>query len=319
MQSKEKVTRRSTLNSISHPEKHPSLFAESMVNTSTRSPDESVEETRPNLTSSPQISSRSQGFLGKEIKRYVRATQPRPQRFLLMTLGLLAVLLPLLMGVRQFQQMVNAHGYYVALQRSQIYIFLSIIAILAFFLLVVLRTRHSQDFIALHQNGIRFRLYRKRICWLLFQNITGLREEIIQEHFFFLAIRNQYQVFIYPKREKAIRITNTIMNLPEFYTDLSNQVNPILMKKIDTLFIAGEWADFGKIKLNQTQLRYRSQLIVLDQIQNVAIHAGKLSIIEKSELSTSRPGKQPPRVNIPLSDVVNLDLLLDFLNTRIQP
>jgi hypothetical protein len=109
------------------------------------------------------------------------------------------------------------------------------------------------------------------------------------------------------------------MNLPEFYTDLSNQVNPILMKKIDTLFIAGEWADFGKIKLNQTQLRYRSQLIVLDQIQNVAIHAGKLSIIEKSELSTSRPGKQPPRVNIPLSDVVNLDLLLDFLNTRIQP
>jgi hypothetical protein len=290
-----------------------------MVNTSTRSPEKSVEETRPILTSSPQISSPSQGLLGKEIKRYVRATQPRPQRFLLMTLGLIAVLLPLLMGLRQFQGMVDSHGYYVALQRSQIWIFLSLIAFLAFFLLVVLRTRHSQDFIALHQNGIRFRLNSKRICWLLFQNITGLREEIIQEHFLFLSIRHQYLVFIYPKREKTIRITNAIRNLPEFYANLANQVNPTLKKKVDTLFLAGEWADFGNIKLNQTQLRYRSQVIMLDHIQNVSIHAGKLWIIEKPEPSTSPPGKQPPRVKIPLSDVVNLDLFIDFLDTRIQP
>jgi len=319
LQSKEKVIRRSTLKPISHPGKHPSLLAETIQDVSSKSPAESVEETRPILTSSPQISHHSQGLLGNEIKRYIRTSQPRPQRFLLMIIGLMAVLLPLFVGVRQFQRLEYSHGYYVALQRSQIWIFLSIFAVIAFFLLVASRTRHSQDFIALHQNGIRFKLNNKRICWLLFQNITGLHEEIIQEHFLFITIREQYLVYIHPKHEKNIRITNSISNLPEFYANLAKQVNPILKKKIDTLLLAGEWIDFGKISLNHTQLRYHSQAIMLDQIQSVTIRTGKLMIIGKPDISTSRPNEQPTRANIPLPDVFNLDLLLNFLETRIQP
>ena len=313
------------MSSLSKPEDHPTLLVETRLSTSSILNDEVNGDTVPVINQSLKNYNRTPGLLGREIELHLHSPMPRLNRFFLMLLGLIGVLLPLTLGAWQFYAMEDANGYYAALQRSQSWIFLSLVVFFAYFIIIMLRSRNSNDFIALHQNGIRFRLNKKRICWLLYQNIAGLQEELIQEYFIFIPIRKKYRVNISPKNGKTIRIPSSFGNLSELHAQLTKKVHPSLNRVIEHAFFSGKWVEFGEIKLNQNQFCYRNRTIPLDQIYNISIQSGKLRITKKPQASTSKNRNlisrhnYPDDIRIPLSKVFNLDIFLKLIQTRIQP
>ncbi len=191
--------------------------------------------------------------------------------------------------------------------------------------LVVMRSRNSDNFVALHQNGIRFRLKTKRVNWLLYQSISGLQEELVLEQFLFIPIRKRYSVYIAPQKGKTFCIPSSINNLPELYANLANKVNPTLKPMVETAFVSGKWVKFGEVIVNQSHLRYRNRLIPLEQVNTIAIHSGKFQITKKSKIPDSKWFQKlkrysnPDEIRIPLSKVFNLEILLELFQTRIRP
>ncbi len=287
--------------------------------------DEAIADTRPVIYPPPDRILHTKSVLGREIGLFIQTPMPRPYRFFLMLLGMVAVLLPLILGVMQFQIMDQKYGYNAALQRSQVWIFLSIVSFILFFLFILIRSRHSTGFVALHQYGIRYRLNKKRIYWLLYQNISGLQEELIQEKLFFIPIRQRCFINILPKNSKIIRLTSPIANLPELYASLKRMVNPFLLRATESAVNSGQWVEFGEVKVNQSQFCYRDQIIHLGQIHEISIHSGKLRIMVNPQAYSSLKSLHQTQlyysqeIYIPLSKIVNLEIFLAIMQTRIGP
>jgi hypothetical protein len=264
-------------------------------------------------------------LLGREIRLYQLSPIRRSHRFFYLLLGLMGVLLPLILAVWQFQSMTEPYGYYAALQRSQCWIFLSIFAYLSFLLLAFIQSWHSQLFVAMHQNGIRFRLKFNKVNWLLYQNIKGLQEELIQEDFLFIPIQKKYRVNVLPKNGNTIRVPSSIYNLPELYTNLGKIVNPALKQMALDELNSGEWVDFGEIKVSQNHIWYRKQIMAQKELKEISICTGNIKITRKIQPSASNHKHLLSREfpfhqdKIPLSEVFNLDIFLELIETRIQP
>lgn len=313
------------MHSLTQTEDHPGILAETRPSSISLVVAEPLGDTQPVLSHSATKILNANTVLGKEIITYVHTPGSHLHRFFLMLLGLVGVLLPLFVGIWQFQNLEDRHGYYAALQRSWFWIILSLGIFVTYSLYVTVRSRNSKDFVAIHKNGIRFRLQNNRVCWLLYQNIIGIQEDLIQEYFFLIPLGKKYWINIKPKSGKPIRIPSSIDNLPELYTELKRQINPFLMQIVENAFSLGQFVEFGEIFLSPNELRYRSDIIQLKQIQSVAIHSGKLRILAESpapapKLNHNQTSKKHLiEMDIPLSSVNNLDVLLHFMSTRTQP
>jgi hypothetical protein len=325
LQSSDWEKRSSSLNSLSQTEDHSALLVETGSSKSVEQRNGNMEDTQPVTSSSSNKSYRMKSLLGREICLYLHTPLTRQTHFFLMILGLIAVLLPLFLGVRQFQILEDAYGYYAALQRSQVWIYLALLAFLALLFSLVMRSRNLNEFVALYQNGIRFRLKSKRVCWILYQNISGLQEVLIQENFLFIPVKKNHLVNVYPKNGRTISIPSSISDLAGLYANLLKLVNPVLKRRIQDIFNSGQLVEFGEIKVNKYEFRYRHRTIQLEQVRDVSIHSGKLLVTVKPRAFTSeqyhmdRHFKQPDVIRIPLSKVINLEILLDIIQTRIRP
>lgn len=248
--------------------------------------------------------------LGPQVAIYRSRPFSRRSYQVELLIGALAVLAPLAYGYSRQQYGYARYGPVAAQFWSRPWYLLAGLAFLVFVLLLLLGLIRAQRYVAVHKNGLRVRLSRrKQFSW---GELTGVTTGGVQTRFFGIPLRTRYQAVLFPTVDSPLKLDNTLDDLPELLTRVKANLYPRLLPGMRKAFQEGKTLYFGPLAVRQDALILeqnddKRSSIPWSQVQSVSIQAGMLEIDIEDKA----------RVRLPVARVPNLELLLQIIQTGV--
>ena len=223
------------------------------------------------------------------------------------------MLVPLLYGFWRLRQGLLKFGPVAADQWSRPWYILTIVALLIFIYISFVRIQSSGHSVIVYEGGLGLRLKRKQV--FRWEEIAGISTETSGYHFLGIPLGLGYQGVIHPNTDKPIPLTNAIQNLPELLTLLKARLYPRLTPNMKANLDRGQWVYFGPIAIRRDGLAFRkrgkyssSQVIPWLRLRRLDVISGYL-VVELSD---------QPRRKLPVSQIPNVELLLQFIQQGVN-
>lgn len=249
--------------------------------------------------------------LGSQIAIYrCRPFQGRGFKLFLLW-GALSVLAPLGYGFYRAQYAYAKYGPVAARFWSRPWYLLAGAALLILLILLWLRWRRARRFVAVHQNGLRLRLSRRKDY--LWGQISGVASGTVETHLLGKTLRASHKAELYPAVDPPIHLDDSLENLPELLTRIKANLYPRLLPDMLQAFKEGKRLYFGSLSISPNELRLQARgapprTISWEEIEGISLQAGMLTI---------KPQNQSP-IRLPVARVPNLELLLQIIQTGVN-
>ena len=241
-------------------------------------------------------------FHGKRIKGF--------WLIIVLILGITAVILPLIYGLSSFQAQMDEYGWLAAVLWSYPWLVLSVLAFaIDCFLLLRSVYRHSR-YLIIHQYGISFRM-RGKSKSIFFKEISGICEDIIQERFLSIPIREIRKISLIPSNGKPIQVISYLENLPVLSRLLKENIYPVLLPVLKEQYRKQQWLYFGAIAVNKTGFQLEGKNYKWDEVNSISVQSGHLMV--EFIHSLEKKGIMEKFSKVRLSKITNLELLLQFI------
>ena len=251
----------------------------------------------------PNVDHKNQ--IGPIIARYQYRPLRRSEFLVYSVLGLTAGGIPLIYGFDRYQYGYTKYGESAAIIWSRPWFLLSGLAILTFFLILVHRFRLSARYISIHKNGIYLSMsYPISYRW---EQIGGIATSVTQPLFLGITNRPRYRAVLYPNIGNPIKITDSYLNLPELMSRIKSKLYPRIIPSLTNNFQNGQWVFFGPIAIQLKQISVRKRKYEWSHVRRLNVDSGDLVI----ELTN------PRNLQIPVSQIPNIEILLQIINTRV--
>lgn len=215
--------------------------------------------------------------------------------------GVMAVILPLWVGLSRYQHGYANFGTVAADHWSRPWYQLTGLALVLFAWLLISHLRSANRFVAVHQKGLYIALSRTAVYrW---EQLAGISTMIEQQHFFKYSLPPRYQAILYPNVGKPIHLPDRLNEFPELLTQTKARLYPRLSTDLRASFESGKWAYFGLVAINQQQLRFKKSSFPWSAVSQLTIERGNLVI----ELDNH------DRLSIPVLQIPNLEILLQLV------
>jgi len=224
--------------------------------------------------------------------------------------GILAVSAPVTYGLWLYQNAYTQFGPAAAQSWSRPWFLLATVGLIAFLILFIYRLIISRRYIRIYKDGLKLHLNSFQTRTLHWQEITGIRVDFSQARFLGVAARPRYASdLLLPKRRLVHLQEGHVQSLPELITQLKDSIYPRLLPVLEGLFQTGEQVDFGPISVQRSAVRVHNQSRPWADLKRVSIQSGLL-LVEWGDRTTRR---------IPISQISNLELLLQFIEQGANP
>jgi hypothetical protein len=246
--------------------------------------------------------------------------------FSLLLPGLLGVLAPLAYGIWRMDYAYAKHGPIAAASWSRPWFQLATLALVVFGILALYRLLLARRFVSVHKMGVRLRLNPFQTRQMRWEQIAGISNTILQDHFLGVRLRTRQKALLFPGTGNALTLREDLENLPELISRLKASLYPRLLPGLKTSFEAGKWLYFGPIAINKQGMRIKrnrtrnwqpesnqpagnSQAIFTwNRIEHLTVHSGEL-VVELRDQSPKR---------IQVSRIPNLELLLQIIQQGVK-
>ena len=265
--------------------------------------------------------------MGSEIGPLIATYRRRRGVFFSLLLpGFLGVLAPLAYGTFLLNYAYAKHGPVAAASWSRPWFQLATLALVIFGILVTYRLLLARRFVSVYKMGVRLRLNPLHTRQLRWDQITGISNTILQDHFFGIRLRTRQRAILYPNAGGPLTLGEDLENLPELVSRLKAGLYPRLLSGLTSDFESGKWLYFGPIAINKQGMRLRRNrsrnqqpqsersadkkgtFLTWDRIEHLTVHSGEL-VVELRDQSPNR---------IPVSRIPNLELLLQIIQQRVK-
>ena len=250
--------------------------------------------------------------LGAQVSVYRGRMFPRRGSYIALAVGLLAIFAPLAYGLYRAQYANTYYGPVAAQFWSRPWYLLAGCSALLVLVWLTIRLVRSRRYVAVHQNGVRVRLSRRQqYAW---GSLAGVATGVVQTRLLGIPLYTRSQAELFPAVGARIRLDDSLENLPELLTQIKARLYPRLLRAMRKAFQDGERVYFGPLAIQQNELRLeekdRAALVIpWSQVRSVNIQAGML-VIDIDEKRSIR---------LPVARVPNLELLLQIIQTGVNP
>ena len=224
--------------------------------------------------------------------------------------GLLAVLVPLAGGLWRANYAFSHFGPVAAEAWSSPWYILSSLALVVFTLLVAYRLMLAGTTVALHQRGLLLKLApfnTRRLAW---EQLSGIASQSVQERFLTRPLRSYHEALLIPAAGRPVRLPPQMQRLPELISRIKAALYPRLLPALQSGFDSGQWVFFGPVIIQQESLLVRGRKTAWEQVERILVRQGCL-VVE------FRGDSQPPQ-SIPLSQIPNVELLLQLMQQAVK-
>ena len=174
-------------------------------------------------------------------------------------------------------------------------------------LLLMLRyLRAVRQSVTLHENGLRLRHISSQQSILLWNKISGIATETIQNRLLDRRLSTRIRVTMYPTTGDSIQLGARLRNLTNLTRGIKRRIYPRIYKEMRAKLSTEQWLYFGPLKINHETFHLRRD-IPWDQIKEIRVASGSLII----ELNKRK------RYRIPTAKIPNLELLLKLIDEEI--
>lgn len=251
-------------------------------------------------------------MLGAQISVYRGRMFPGRGARIALWVGILAILAPLAYGFYRAQYATAYYGPVAARFWSRPWYLLAAVSAVILLLWLLIRLVRSRRYVAVHQNGVRVRLSRRQqYAW---SSLSGVATGVIQVRMLGIPLYHRYRAELFPTLGSAICLDDTLEDLPELLTQVKARLYPRLLRSMRSAFEAGERVYFGPLVIQQEALRLEENdstplTIPWTQVHSVNIEAGMLVI----------DAEENRRIRLPVARVPNIELLLQIIQTGVNP
>jgi len=267
------------------------------------------------------------GTVGSEFGPLIATYRARRGIFFSLLLpGFLGVLAPLAYGTFLLNYAYAKHGPIAAASWSRSWFQLAGLALIIFGILIIYRLLQTRRFVSVYKMGVRLRLNPLHTRQLRWDQIAGISNTILQDHFFGIRLRTRQHAILFPNKGNPLTLGEELEKLPELISRLKASLYPRLLSGLMTDFATGKWLYFGPIAINKQGMRIRKNrsrnwqpqsdrpadkkgtFLTWDRIEHLTVHSGELVV----ELRDQSPNC------IPVSRIPNLELLLQIIQQRVK-
>jgi hypothetical protein len=128
-------------------------------------------------------------------------------------------------------------------------------------------------------------------------------------HFIGFPILTRNRLVIFPNIGDPLRLDDRIQDLDQLILLIKENFYPYLSRELKSQFFDDHWVHFGPVAIHRQALRINKKMIPWKQVENIAVHGGKLKI----EIEGARP------VRIPTVKIPNLEVCLDIIQEGVIP
>jgi hypothetical protein len=165
----------------------------------------------------------------------------------------------------------------------------------------------ARQFIALYQNGLRFKIHGRKKNLLRWGEIAGITVDTVQTHLLGMDLSIRYRLKIYPNIGKPIHINNRFYGLPEFITQLKEQYYPVVSAALRANLRADHWLYFGQVAIHRQAVRLKDRQLSWENVDSINIKQGKLVC----KMIKGRSKK------LPISKILNIEVLLSIIQEEV--
>jgi hypothetical protein len=178
------------------------------------------------------------------------------------------------------------------------------------FLLVSLYCLHRvKQVITIYEGGLQVRLSPLRKLTFRWSEIHGISAGFIREQFFGLVLRNRVVARLHLQRSRQLRLPGAWVKTAEMVPILKSHLYPLLWPGLLADFQSGHGAAFGPVNVHPQGIRTSGQTIPWDQVVRLGIQSGYLLVESYGSA----------QIRLPVFEIPNLELLLQLLDTGINP
>ena len=189
----------------------------------------------------------------------------------------------------------------------------------------IIRFFESLRFVAIHENGLRWRMSGLRRHELAWDQIAGIATAVIQEQFINIPLCCHHLAVLYPINGDPIIFLETVPEVPEMIAKIKEKFYPQLKARLEAQSSTGQPLWFGPLMIQSDALvlprrithhdyylylprRLKSRAIPWQDIRYLAVQCGML-VVKSGNYGTK---------HIPVSQIPNLELLLDFVEQKVN-
>ena len=209
-----------------------------------------------------------------------------------------------LLAGNAFQQ----HGPALALLRARGWFVLGAVLFTALIIYLGILLLLSFQRVEVFSEGFRYRNSFLRQRSYLWSDLFGISSSATSSTIFGHHLRTLPTGKIYPKSGRAIDLSNRLEGVPKLIRIIKSNLYPILWPELKTVFLQGDYVQFGRISLNNNNLLIAKKKIPWISIKKLHVDSGFLVV----EMYRDSKGK------VPLSQILNLELLLKIVDIGFQ-
>jgi hypothetical protein len=211
----------------------------------------------------------------------------------------------ILLAGNAFQQ----HGPALALMRGRGWFILGAILLLMFATYLFFRIMQSFQRLEVFSKGIRYRNYLLQTRIYQWSDLSGITSSATKTTLFGRDLRTIPGGRIYPKSGKPIDLTSRIQGVPKLIKIVKSKIYPLLWPEMKREFLHGGDIQFGRISLNKDYLLFAKKKIPWNSVDSLWVDSGSL-VVDVREETNGR---------VPISQIINLELLLRVVDWGFQP
>ena len=209
-----------------------------------------------------------------------------------------------LLAGNAFQQ----HGPALALLRSRGWfalgtVLLIVLATYLFFLIL-----RSYQRLEVFSDGIRYRnrlLQQRSYLW---SDLFGISTSATRSTLLGKNLRTIPRGKIIPKNGRPIELSNRVEGVPKLISIIKSNLYPIIWPEMKTGFLEGENLHFGRISIDKNHLSIAKKKIPWNRVKKIWVDSGYLVVDMYRD----------PKGRVPLSQILNLELLLKVVDWGFQ-
>lgn len=200
------------------------------------------------------------------------------------------------------------HGPALALLRARGWIALGIILLVALAAYLFFRLMLSFQRIEVFNGGICYRKSLLQQRSYLWSDLFGISSSATRSTLFGKNLRTIPSGKIIPREGKPIELTNRFEGMPKLIRIIKSNIYPIIWPELKTGFLHGENLHFGRISLDKKYLSISKKKIPWNRVKKIWVDSGFL-VVEMY---------RDPKGRVPLSQILNLELLLKVVDWGFQ-
>jgi len=226
---------------------------------------------------------------------------------------LLFVIPPLAIGYWRYYYGYTQFGVVPADIWSRAWFALAMINLVICLLFSLHQIFRRRQFVALYENGLTIRSGILKISTLVWDQLSGILTDFIQERILHQILRNNVHAILQLKDETTISLPQSLINIPELISRIKARLYSRLVPEIVANFNSGKLINFGIIDLHSNKLIMRddsnaSNVLELNQIEEITVQSGYLVLTIRNQV--------PKKVMV--SKILNLEIMLHLLRGEVN-